>query len=497
MPSPRRRRLELRALLRLRATRLLAAGVLLVAGALGLSATLTLSHALSPETFAALASDGLGREIRVASVRFDVLGSRGRPRLRAEGVEIEGLGTAGAAELEVRVRPLVRGRVHLSAVRLEAPRLVLHRGPDGAFLPLFGAGTGGGGSGLETLPVLEADGGEIRVVQGPKLDAVVRLAAFHLGRHRDGFSRLVVAGNLTGGDGRWHAHPLHLRGRLVATEDGIVLRHGRARARHVGAAWWSGSDARARFAYRDGRLVFESVEVRSFGGTWRLAGTAWLRGGMRLDVTARADGVDVASLSSAANGRGPETDADLGVLHMRWTSLRVPWHGGPRFEEGRGAGTLRVVGGTLPGAWVLGSLVGLDAAPTPVESFSSPVELREARLHSDGLRLVTGDYVLEAAGSVGLDRSVALEGRVDLAGDLLLPRGASLLPSFPVTIAGLLPRPEVDAHMGRLPAHGIGAVAGAVQKTGETVVEGTLAAGRAVGRGLGAVGRKVGDLFGR
>jgi hypothetical protein len=476
MPSPRRQRLDLRALLRLRATWLLVFGASLIAAALLVSAALTLSHALSPTAFAAIVGERFGREISVERVRLEL----GRSVvLRVEGVEIEGLGSAAAAEIELRRRPLARGQLRARAVRFEDPKLVLYRGPKGEFLPLFEPREGG--DPLD-LPTFEAGGGEIRIVQGAKLTTVVRLKSLTLGSFdAERSASLVLSGNVTGGDGRWHTHPLQLRGRLVRAPEGIELRDGLARAQHVAARWWTGHDARARFVYRDGRVEIEALDVRGFDGNWHLSGLVWLRGGMRLDLATRAEGVDFASLLSAMDGRGPETDADLGRLRMRWDPLHLPWRGGPRFEEGRGIGHLLVTGGMMPGTSVLGSWVGLEAAPTPVESFSALTQLRDARLHSTALRLVTGDYVLEAQGSVGLDRTVALEGRLDLAVDLLVPRGASVLPTVPVTIAGLLPHPDIDTHVSRLPAGGMGAVAGAVQK---------------VGGALGAAGRKVGQRVG-
>jgi hypothetical protein len=523
MPSPRRHTSDprpggepaaaprLAALLRLRATRIALFGAFLIAFTLVASAGLTLSTALSPAAFAAMVGDGFERGLRVERVALQI----GRtPRVRVEGLEIEGLGSAGAAEVELRLRPLVRGEVRARVVHLEDPRLVLRRAPSGELLPIFPPGEGGE---LSTLPAFEAGGGEIRVVQGDQLTAVVRLTSLSLGRFRDARSApLVIAGNVTGGDGRWHTHPIRLRGSLVRTNDGFELQDARARARHVGAKWFAGRDARLRFALREGRVEIESLDLRAYGGRWQAEGLAWLRGGMRLELALRTEGVDFAALLAAADGRGGETGADLGRLAMRWDPLRVPWRGGPKFDEGRGRGHLRVSGGTLPGTSLLGSLVGLDPAPTPVESFSALVTLDEGRLHSEALRLVTGDYTLEAQGSVGLDRSVALEGRLDLAGDRIR---ASVVPTVPITIAGELPHPRIDAHPSRVPGQGIGAVAGAVGRTGSTVARSTwavgekvgdalgaagkalgggiVASGKAVGSGLGAVGRKVGDALGR
>jgi len=533
MPSPRRHGLDLRArlrrgLLRLgarlrtvrlrprtrlghglsefrerlpaRAVRMALTGAVLIGVTAAVSAAMTLSYALSPVAFAALASEGFERELRVERVAFQ-LGHT--PRVRVEGVEIEGLGRADAAEIELRLRPLVRGEIRARRVRLEGARFVVHRAPTGELLPVFEGGAGGD---LSVLPSFEASDGEVRVVQGDSLTAVVRLSSLSLGRFHDGRSaRLVLSGNVTGGDGRWHTHPIRASADVVRTPERLELHEGRAYARYVGADWFSGREARARFGWRDGRIEIERLDLRAYGGRWQITGAFWLRGRLRLEVAAHADGVDVAALLSAADGHGAKTDADLGRLRMRWDPLRVPWSGGPRFELGEGRGQLRIAGGTLPGTSLLGSLVGLEPAPTPVDSFSALVTLRGGRLHSEALRLVTGDYTLEAQGSVGLDRSVALEGWLDLAGDRIR---SSVVPTVPVSIAGTLAHLRIDTHASRVPGNGIGAVADAVGRTGARVARTTLAAGekvgsalgaagRAVGGGLGALGRKVGDVLGR
>jgi hypothetical protein len=480
MPTPRRQPAELRALRR-RAIALLSAGALLVGLASLVSASLTLGHALSPVQFAAMVGEGFERTLRVEAVRLEL---RPMPLIRAEGVEIEGLGTADAAEVELRWRPLLSRKLRASVVRLEKPRLVLERGPDGDFVPIF-RGDGADSRRLSALPRFEAESGELRVVQGERLVAVLRLAALSLSRFdAQGVADLVVAGNLTGGDGRWHVHPLQLRGQLVHGPEGTALRDGRAHARFVGARWWRGRDARARFGYGDGVVQIESLEARGFGGRWRVAGRVFLRGGTRLDVAARADQVDLVSVVEAMSpGSEP---GDLGTLRASFERLRVPWRGGPRFEEGTGTGELRVSGGTLPGRSLLASLVGAQASPNPVAALTASVELREARVRSEDVRLETRDYRLEGRGSLGLDRTIELGGVVHFSG---------AMPSLPVTVAGTLSEPVVDAHPSRLPAGGIGTIASTVGKTGVGVARGAFSAGRRIGGVLGAIGGKALGVF--
>jgi len=413
-------------------------------------------------------SEGFDQELRVEAVRLELLPW---PRIRVERVELEELGSAREAEVDLCFRPLLRGRVEARSVLLIEPRLVLRRGPDGDFLPLF---RGRGGPGPAAMPRFEAEGGEIRVVQGEKLTTVVRLAALSLGHFdADGGAELVLTGNVTGGNGRWHAHPLHLRGRLVHGAERTVLLDGRARAEHVGASWWRGHNARARFRYEDGRIHLQLVEVRAFGGSWRAEGQARLRGGMQWELTAGADAVSLSDLAAAMDpGSRP---GDLGVLRMRFRQLIVPWRSGPRWETATGVGRVNVAGGVLRGRSLLASVLGAEPVPNAVTSLRATVDLHDGRLYSDDLRLETADYLLEARGSLGLDRTLALEGHATLAG----------APDLPVSIAGTLGEPAVDAHPSRLPGHGIGALASGVKKTGTGMA-----------RALGAAKHKAWGLMG-
>jgi len=452
------------AVVRTRAFRLALLGAVLIGTAGLLSASLTLSHALPPGAFAAMAGQAFGHALTVESVRFELVPW---PRIRAEGVEVVGLGRAWAAEVDLRFRPLLRGRVAARAVRLVEPRFVLHRNADGDFLPLF---RGRGGATPPTaLPRFDVEGGEVRVMQGRKLSAVLRLAALSLGRFdAEGGADLVLRGSLTGGDGRWHARPLSVRGRLVHGPERTRLLDGRARAGHVRAAWWRGRDARVRFRYEDGHIHLERVEAHAFGGFWHAAGRVRLRGGMELDVAARANGVTLAE--AVATARPGSEPGPLGVMDVVFDRLVVPWRGGPRWSEGRGPGRLRVRGGALPGRSRFASLVGAEPPPNPVTVLEASVDLRDGRLHSDDARLETADFALDARGSLGLDGTLSLEGRVVQAG----------APDVPVTVAGRLRAPRVDAHPSRVPADGLGALASGMKTTGEGVA-----------RALGAAGRKA------
>lgn len=455
-------------------------GVFLAAAALFGMAALNLSHALSPETFAAHVGRGIGRSLSVESVALEF---RPAPRVRVEGVAIGGLGTAAAAEIALRFRPLLDGRIVARSVRFEDLDVTLSRGPDGAFEPIFVAPEGASEPDLAALPRFEAERGEIRIVQGENVSAVIGLRTLSLGRFDAASSAaLVLAGQVGGGDGGWTIQPLRLRGRLVQQAERMALLDGRLHAEEAHIRWWSGRDVRGRFHYEDGRVEVESLDVASHGGRWHAEGPIHLRGGTRLALDIVLEDVAVGALLTAA--RPGESFGDLGRLRTRWR-LDVPWQHGPRFERGAGQGHVEVVGGILPSrsfSTVIRERLGL--APrrlsTPVKTLVAPVTLHEGLLHSDDAHLLTEDYELRVAGSLALDRTLDLSGTLFLA----------TLPDLPVTITGKLPHPDVETHIGRLPKDGLGAIAGAVKRTGATLARSTASAGEWLRGTMGGSGEE-------
>ncbi len=428
------------------------------------TAALVLQHSLAPEPFAAHLSRGLGRDISIDSVALSLTPL---PRVRMEGVVLAGLGTAGAAEVDVRTRPLLRGKVVARSVRFEDLAVTLYRREDGGFEPIVAPRESGAPFDWRAFPRVEAQRGELRIVQGENVSAVIGLQSLSLARFHEGDDEtlgapLVLAGRVGGADHGWSVRPLQLRGRLVRHADRFSFEDGRVRAEEAYVGWWSGRDVRARFRYDHGRVEVDPLDVVSFDGRWQADGVVHLRGGTRLDFETRITDVSVARLFGTS--RPDDALADLGRLRTAW-QLRIPWDGGPRFERGHGDGHLTITGGTLPTTSLSAKLsdafgMGLEQPrTTPVESLEAPVTLRDGRVRSEAATLVTGDYELRAAGSVGLDRSLELEGELHLAG----------WPAVPVTIGGALPHPELETHPSRIPGRSLGAVADAFRNTGRKI----------------------------
>jgi hypothetical protein len=447
-----------------------------------------LQHALSPESFAAHASRGLGRTVVAERVR---LAWTPGLRIRAEGLDVEGLGRADAAELELSWAALLRGRVRPVAVRLEEPRIELERTPDGGFAPIFRRPAGEGPGDLGRLPRFEAESGEVRFVDAVRPErptrAVVRIRSLSVGRFdADGAARLVVAGFARDGDeARWWADRLRLQGRLIQSPERTALADGRFRAAHVRVRWWHGHDLAARFDYADRVVRVDALDVRAFSGRWSASGRIELEGGTRIACQARIRDARVAEMARAMQ---PDAEpGDLGALRAR-LDLAVPWRGGPDWSRARGTGTLRIEGGQLSARSMIGS-----PRPSSVKHLGGDVRIRDGRVHSDDVHLVTDDYRLEATGSVGFDGSLDLAGRVHLSHRglnklattraLPLPDGDAAFPAIPVTIGGRLGDADVDTHVSWVPS--------VVREAGGALSE---AAGDALGDvkdALGAAARRA------
>ena len=130
-------------------------------------------------------------------------------------------------------------------------------------------------------------------------------------------------------------------------------------------------------------------------------------------------------------------------------------------------------------------------------------ELRGDRLHTTDLEVVTDDYRYAAAGSIGLDQTLAISGQLQLSNrgaqrmvaSAALPFGGSrgLLPEIPVEVAGTLGAPNVTARATALPGTATSALVGLIPGGG-TLVKGAADAGKSaaeVGTGAVRAGKKT------
>lgn len=254
-----------------------------------------------------------------------------------------------------------------------------------------------------------------------------------------------------GADARFAIGRLQLEGLLERSEGELRIHSGRAEGSELTLRGLRFSRAEGRFAYAAGRVGVERLVLDGYDGAVSFEGS--LRPGRpgRIEGELRATDLDLAGL--VADWRGRPLDRPLGSLDLGGTValfLRAT-------DRGTGRGELAIRGGELPAgslfAALLGSIgrltgqvisLGGQVAPSPsrVERVTASVTLRDDRLHTENLEIVTDDYRYAASGSLGLDRTVAFSGRLQLSNrgaqrmvaSAALPLGGSggLVPEIPV-----------------------------------------------------------------
>jgi len=429
---------------------------------------------LSSEAVAERARALLGHPVTVE--RVDVAFRPGL-RIRAEGVVVEGGGSADAVEVALAIAPLLRRRVEPDGLHLRGPRLLLERGPDGGVRArAFHSSRGGGGAGgLPALPEVTARDGELVLVgtdgrpTGAPVLRILRLDLDRFGPDDRASLRLELALDPAEG-GRFGVAALALRGTLEHAGQGVALREGRVEASDLLARGLRFPAFAGRFEYAAGRATIAALSLSGYGGTIELTGT------LRVGQPARFDGRIAASRLTLspmiADWRGQPLGTDPGVLDVEGeVALRLARPG-----VGTGAGELTIVGGELPAGSLFSALLGTigrltgqmlslgaAAAPAPsrLERLSAPWALRDDRLHSDAFQLVTDDYRYDAVGSLGLDQALDLSGQVQLSsrglqrmlahGALPLPGAEAVIPSIPLRVSGRLGSPNVAANAAGLP----------------------------------------------
>jgi len=491
--------------------------VLVVAVAAVLAAVpVLIERNLSAEAVAARGTELLGREVSV-----DAVGVAFRPalRIRAEGVAVAGAGSLDAVEVELAWLPLLGRRLEPSDLHLRGPRLLLERGPEGGLRvrllhPPGGAGADAGGGGFPALPAVEASDGEIRIVNpdgSPTGAPVLRIRDLELGRLRPG-GRTPVALEValdpggTEGEGRFGVGELRLEGDLVLDGDAARITSGRLEGRDLLARGLDFPRFAGGFDYADGRVGIERLVLEGYGGE------ALVSGALRVGRPARFEGTLDASGLRLPDMIGDWRDRPLEVV-PRTLEAHAALDVALRTDDpGTGRGTLHVREGELPAGSLFSVLLGgigrltgdvfsigkrTAPAPSRVERITASVALRDGRLHSDDLVVVTDDYRFDAGGSLGLDRTLALSGTLALtsrgaqrmlaSAALPLPGAGAGVPGIPLEVGGTLGSPRFTARMTALPGSAVAALTGLV-RGGGGLVKGTVEAGGGLVKGAAETG---------
>jgi hypothetical protein len=467
---------------------------------------------LSAEAVAARASALAGRPVTVESV-----GVTFRPglRIRAQGLRVEGGGSADAVEVEVAILPLLRRRIEPLELHLKGARLLVHRGADGwprlrlLHPPGHEPGSGSGPS-FPVLPALDASDGEIVLVDAagrptgaPRL-RVLRLELAPVSPQ--GRIPFEVRLALDPEEGHRAAFgELHVECQLERLDGETRVRSGRLDGHDLVARGLRFERFEGRFDYAAGRVAVHELELDGYDGSAGLAGALNVSGPIRYQGTLRLEDLDLAAAIQDWRG-GAALANDLGTLDA---SGEVDWNFRQR-ELGTGQGDLSIESGTLPAGSLFSALLGTlgrltgqilslggAASPSPsqVERVTASWRLADDRLHTEDLEVVTDDYRYTAVGSLGLDQTLALSGTLHLTGrgaqrmlasaSLPLPGFGSVIPAVPVNVAGRLDGPKVTASAMGLPKAAQGTLGGLVRGGGEAVGGAARGAKGALGKVLG------------
>lgn len=468
--------------------------LLVVASALALlgvaflvAVPIVLERNLSADAVARRASDLFGRPVTVESV---AVAFRPALRIRAEGIEAEGGGRADAVEVEIAVLPLLRRRVEPTELHLVRPTLFVMRAPDGGLhATLLALPERDSGGAPPRLPAVDARDGEIVLVEAdgrpadaPRLE-VLRLELGALGEGRPTRVELEVAVSPES-SARWSLEAGRFEGAATRAGGSLRIESGRAEGRGLVVHGLAFDRFEGRFGYADGRVAVERLSLDAYGGALAASGTVQLGQPVRFDGSAELSGVDVSGLVRDWRGAPPPTA--LGSLEAEGElALRLA-----AGDRGTGEGRLALRDGRLPAGSIFSALLGtlgqltgrllsFGSAGAPsasrLESLTATWTLRDERLHSDDLVLVTDDYSYRAAGSLGLDRSLAFSGELQLtsrglqrllaSAALPLPGASEVIPAIPVRVGGSLGSPSVRAEATALPEAGVSTLTGLVKGT--------------------------------
>jgi hypothetical protein len=500
-----------------RALAIVLAASALVVLAVGVAIPIVLQRNLSAEAVAARGTDLARRPVTVEAV-----GITFRPglRIRAEGVEVEGAASAEAVEVELAWWPLLFRRLEPSELHLRGATLLVERAGGFRVRLLHPPGARRAGGGVpSSLPALEAGDGEIVVVDAdgrPTGDPTLRIHDLELAPLRPGRPvplRLSVAVE-PGDAARWSVAEARLEAFLELAGDGAPLRisSGRASGRDLVARRLHFGRFEGRFAYADERIAIEALELTGYDGRLEFAGSARLGG--TAEVEGRFDARDLDLAAMIADWRGRPSEHAPARLDAHG-DLAVPV---PGLEHGTGTGRIVTRGGTAPAGslfsvllgsigrlagWVFRASPDFSPAPSRVERASAGWSLRDDRIHTEDLEVVTDDYTYSAAGSLGLDRTLAFSGSLQLtsrgaqrmvaSAALPLPGATAVIPKIPLDVGGRLGAVTLDARVASLPGAATSALTGLVRGGGGLVKDAAGAGKKVLDRVLGGDDERASD----
>jgi uncharacterized protein involved in outer membrane biogenesis len=260
------------------------------------------------------------------------------------------------------------------------------------------------------------------------------------------------------------------------------------------------------------RATFRA-EVDAYGGRWQIAGDATFDGGPTFTLKTSARDVPLERLSevvpstkgASASGAGPRMTGVLDAqaqFRGRGTDIRA-WE---KTLVGSGRVTLR--NGRMPSSnimeAVIRSLLGLFgriipvrqnmtlSEPVTIERFDQLFTVRDGRVRTENIHLVTSDYVLTGAGSFGLDSTLdyntvvrftatGTQKMITVVSLPVLDQTFKTLPPIPVRVSGTLKTPRIRPDMSGIPVGKVPGLTGGA----EAIKEGIGSGARGIRSGLG------------
>ncbi len=347
------------------------------------------------------------------------------------------------------------------------------------------------------LRAADGEGDEPRSQDGIA-DLTVTLTPSADGNPRGTATVALASGSFLWGDLRVDG-PAHASGAFIVEGETYSVPQAAADAQRAAYGPIAGTAAAARFRYVGDRLSFSELKFTSCGGSWTHNGWFELDGGGAFGGQLSIEGAaprELAAMLGDREANVPFARVDLdsefrGRTAPEWTST-LKATGSAFLSDGamRSTVVLRPIWQALVGPGRV--LDALDRPTTHVEYMGGTFTLRRGELDTPDFSLISDDYSVTAAGSVGLDGQLDLSARIHLTAQGVqkmmvfssMPLPTSSLPGLPpipAYVTGSVRDPVLRPNVSALPA-----------ATVRWVVDALLQAPRSVG---GEVVHRLGQLW--
>ncbi len=236
------------------------------------------------------------------------------------------------------------------------------------------------------------------------------------------------------------------------------------------------SDLSLQMQYESGGLRFSDVTLAFYGGALDFDGSFRFDDRVAYRGKVEAENVSMTALLTDLTGSTPEVGFDTVATEFEFEGFYADESDSIRNTQGRGH--MRLEGGVIPSASVIGAVGGglLSVVPsvlrpssqgrlvdpTEIEYLEQNFEIEKGILHVSDLKFVTRDYTLTGAGKIGLDGHVNLSTELDLTivgmQKLLIttavpiPKtGVDILPAFPLFVTGTVTDPIFFPDVAKIP----------------------------------------------